>query len=75
MSKYTAPVVILVLMVLVAIGGGSLYFLVFSLASFPVIFRIGVVIATVIVIAILTAVFIQRIKEINGGEEDDISKY
>lgn len=75
MSKYTAPVIILILMIIAAICGGSLYFLVFSMPPFPAFIRVGVVIITITVIALLTAVFIQRIKEIHGGEEDDISKY
>ena len=74
-SKYIAPTVILLCTVLTAAGGGFLYYSVFKAAQLPAIFRIITVTATIGVTGILTAVFIQRVKEIRQGEEDDLGKY
>ena len=70
-----APIVIVILMILSAAAVGSLYFKVFSMAPFPVFFRIGALTVTAAVIGLLVAVLIQRVKEIQRGEEDDLGKY
>ena len=75
MKKYTAPIVILISMTVVAVLWGFLYFRIFSGPEFPGFVRLIVIIAAAVPIGLLTAAFIQRIKEINRGDEDDISKY
>lgn len=74
-KRYTAPIVVAVLMILTALAGGVFYFWIFSEAAFPAFVRVLTVAITLGVIGTLAAVLIQRLKEIQGGEEDDISKY
>jgi hypothetical protein len=41
----------------------------------PVIIKIIAVIVSIIITVVVIKVLIERIKEINGGEEDDLGKY
>lgn len=75
MKKYAAPIIILVILSVLAVLWGFLYFTIFSNLNFPPMMRFVVIIAAAVSIGLLTAAFIQRIKEINRGEDDDISKY
>lgn len=75
MGKYRAPIVILILMTIVFSLWGFMYLRIFSGPEYPGFVRIIIVITAIAVISLLTAVFIQRVKEISKGEEDDISKY
>lgn len=43
--------------------------------NIPNFIKIIVLIFSVIITAVLISVFIERVREINEGEEDDISKY
>ncbi len=64
-----------VIMTFSAAVSGFLYYRIFSLAEFPGFLRIGVIIVAAGSLAVLMAVFIQRVKEIKGGEEDDLGEY
>jgi uncharacterized membrane protein len=44
-------------------------------SDIPAIMKIAVVVISIAISAVMVAVFIERIKEIRSGEEDDIGKY
>ncbi|MDR1469309.1 MAG: hypothetical protein LBT00_08450 [Spirochaetaceae bacterium] len=46
-----------------------------SALNVPGIVKIAVVAASVAITAVTIAVLVERIKEIDGGEEDDLGKY
>ena len=71
MKKYIAPVIITVLMIL----WFFIYFGVIITLIENLLFKIIVGIIPVIFAGIMIFVFIERIKEIRSGEEDDLSKY
>jgi len=43
--------------------------------SIPYIIKIIIIVVSILVTLIIIKVLIERIKEINGGEEDDLGKY
>ena len=69
-GKMIAPIVITVIMIAYYV----LYFGVL-MSLLAGVWRVIVGIAPLIFSALTLGVCIERIKEINGGEEDDISKY
>jgi hypothetical protein len=70
-NKLIAPVIVTVAVALYVVG--------FAAAVFyfdpPVIVRIVFLAPPVIATGVMIYVLIERIKEINGGEEDDLGKY
>ena len=46
-----------------------------SKLSFPNLFKIMAFVVSIIITFLIIKVLIERIKEINGGEEDDLSEY
>ncbi len=71
-KKMAAPIIVALIVVLYYIG---IAVLIISIPEIPVIFRILMVVVPLILAAVMIGVLISRIKEIKGGEEDDLSKY
>ena len=67
-----APIIVAIIVVLYYIG---IAVLMISIPEIPIIFRILMVVVPLILAAVMIGVLISRIKEIKGGEEDDLSKY
>ena len=74
-SKSITPLIITIIMILVAIGGGTFYFTIFRQMPVSRLFLVGIVIATLGIIGAMIAVFIQRNKELEEENEDDYRKY
>ncbi len=70
-KKFIAPIIIGILLCIYYIG---IIFVMLSV-GFNGIFCIMLVLGLIAIIAILVYVVRERIHEIKGGEEDDISKY
>ena len=70
-KKIIAPVVVVVCITLYygVVAGVVVHF------ALPALVKIAVVLFSVLVTGAFIAVLIERIKEIQQGEEDDISKY
>jgi hypothetical protein len=70
-KKTVAPVIVTLIL--------SGYFLSIGLAFYkfnlPNSIKLTVVIASVILTAVIIGVLVERLKEIKGGEEDDLGKY
>jgi len=70
-KKTVAPVIVSLFL--------SGYFLSIGIAFFkfniPNSIKLSVVIASVILTAVIIGVLVDRLKEIKGGEEDDLGKY
>ena len=71
-KKMAAPVIVALIVVLYYIG---IAVLMIVTPGIPVIFRILMIGVPLILAAVMIGVLISRIKEIKGGEEDDLSKY
>lgn len=71
-KKMAAPVIITILMLIYYIGIAVLFL---TIDGIPVIARILMTVIPLLLAAVLIGVLISRIKEIKGGEEDDLSKY
>lgn len=71
-KKMAAPAVITVLFVVYYLGIAVAFFMV---PEIPVIMKIVFTVVPLGLAAVMVGVFISRIKEIKGGEEDDLSKY
>ena len=71
-KKMIAPAVITVLFVVYYLGIAVTFFMV---PEIPVIIKIVFTVVPLGLAAVMVGVFISRIKEIKGGEEDDLSKY
>lgn len=71
-KKMAAPIIVALIVVLYYIG---IAVLIISIPEIPAIFRILMVVVPLILAAVMIGVLISRIKEIKGGEEDDLSKY
>lgn len=71
-KKMAAPIIVALIVVLYYIG---IAVLIISIPEIPIIFRILMVVVPLILAAVMIGVLISRIKEIKGGEEDDLSKY
>jgi hypothetical protein len=71
LHKLVAPVIVTAAVVLYVVG--------FAAAVFyfnpPVLIRIVFLVPPVIATGVMIYVLIERVKEINGGEEDDLGKY
>lgn len=72
-KKMIAPVIITILVVLYYKGIAVLFTAIPDIA--PGIVKIIIVGTSLLLSGIMVATFIGRIREIKGGEEDDLSKY
>lgn len=71
-KKMIAPIVIAVIIIAYYVGIAVLFA---SVTSIPVIIRVLMIVVPLILAAVMVGVLISRIKEIQGGEEDDLSQY
>lgn len=71
-KKMIAPVVIALIIILYYIGI-AVFFV--KIPGIPAVIKILMVVIPLALAAVMTGVLISRIKEIRGGEEDDLSQY
>lgn len=71
-KKMIAPVIITILFVIYYFGIAAAFCM---LPEIPVIIKIAFTVVPLALAAVMIGVFISRIKEIKGGEEDDLSQY
>lgn len=71
-KKMIAPIVIAVIIIAYYVGIAALFA---SVTGIPVIIRVLMIVIPLILAAVMVGVLISRIKEIQGGEEDDLSQY
>lgn len=70
-KKFIAPIVISVLIIAYLIG----FVLLWESIPAPSFVKIIGIVIPIFFIGVIVYVLIERIKEIRGGEEDDLSKY
>ena len=71
-KKMIAPIVIATIFVLYYIGI-VVFFM--TIPGVPVIARVLLIVIPIMLAAVMLGVLISRIREIKGGEEDDLSQY
>lgn len=71
-KKMIAPIVVAVIIIAYYVGVAILFA---SVIGIPVIIRVLMIVIPLILAAVMFGVLISRIKEIKGGEEDDLSQY
>lgn len=71
-KKMIAPIVITIIILAYYIGI-AVFFM--TVPGVPAGFKIIMIVVPLILSAVMLGVLISRIKEIQGGEEDDISQY
>ncbi len=71
-KKMIAPIVVTILVLLYYIGMAALFVLVDGI---PLQMKALMLVIPVLLGAVMVGVLVSRIKEIEGGEEDDLSKY
>ena len=71
-KKMIAPIVIATIFVLYYIGI-VVFFM--TIPGVPAIARVLLIVIPIILAAVMLGVLISRIREIKGGEEDDLSQY
>jgi uncharacterized membrane protein len=71
LNKKVAPVIVAVCL----IGYYVISVVILARLNFPKIITIIALIVSAVIATVIIIVLIERIKEINGGEEDDLSKY
>ena len=76
MNRYVAPIVIAAIVIALVLGYAALlYFVIFGSANIDLVVKIVIAVVALLVIGAVVTVLIQRIREIQGGQEDDVSKY
>ena len=76
MSKYAAPTIVSLIVIGLVVGYATmLYFLINSTVDISLVIKIIIAAVSLFVIGATLAVLIQRIKELKGGKENDISQY
>lgn len=71
-KKMIAPIIIAILFIVYYIG---IAIVLMAVPGIPVAARILLIVVPLILAAVMLCVLISRIKEIKGGEEDDLSQY
>lgn len=71
-KKMVAPIVVALVVVLYYVGIAVLFM---TVSGIPAVVQALMVIIPLILAAVMIGVLISRIKEIEGGEEDDLSQY
>lgn len=71
-KKMIAPIVI-ALVIILYYAGIAVFFM--AVPGIPAMVKILMVVIPLILAAVMLGVLISRIKEIQGGEEDDLSQY
>jgi len=70
-KKTIAPVIVSLCLIAyyLAVGIALLKF------PIPIVIRITIIVASIVVPLVIVMVLVERLKEIKGGEEDDLGKY
>ena len=71
-KKMVAPIVIASIMIVYYIGV-IIFFM--AVPGIPTVVKLLMIVVPLILAAVMVGVLISRIKEIQGGEEDDLSQY
>lgn len=71
-KKMVAPVVIASIIIVYYIGA-AVFFM--AVPGIPTVVKLLMIVVPLILAAVMVGVLISRIKEIQGGEEDDLSQY
>ena len=71
-KKMIAPVVVALIMILYYVGA-AVFFV--KISVIPAVIKVLMVVIPLALAAVMIGVLISRIKEIKGGEEDDLSQY
>lgn len=71
-KKMTAPIIIASIIIAYYIGIAVFLMVV---PGVPAVIRVLMIVVPLILAAVMLGVLISRIKEIRGGEEDDLSQY
>ena len=74
-KKFIAPLAIVILASVVAVGYACIYLFILSQMNLSIIFNILILAIAIAVVGALITVLIQRIKEIKTEDENDLSKY
>jgi len=74
-KKIIAPLVIMLLASTIVIGYALLYLFIIKYTNLPAILNVLILSIVVLLVGALIAVFVQRIKEIQNEDENDLSKY
>ena len=74
--SYSAPITVALILIALVLGYVAfLYLAISGSLNTNLVVKIVVALVALLVIGALIVVLIQRIREIQGGNEDDISKY
>ncbi len=71
-KKMAAPIVIASIIIVYYIGMAAVFM---AVPGIPTTIKILMIVVPLILAAVMLGVLISRIKEIQGGEEDDLSQY
>lgn len=71
-KKMVAPIVITVLLVVYYLGAGILFLII---PDIPILAKVLMIVIPTLLAGVMVSVLISRIREIKGGEEDDLSEY
>lgn len=71
-KKMIAPIIIALLTILYYIGIAVFFT---TVSGIPAVVRILMIVVPLVLSGVMLGVVISRIKEIQGGEEDDLSQY
>lgn len=71
-KKMIAPIVIALIIILYYVGI-AVFFV--KISAIPAVIKVLMVVIPLALAAVMAGVLINRIKEIRGGEEDDLSQY
>jgi uncharacterized membrane-anchored protein YitT (DUF2179 family) len=75
MSKYVAPVLSALVVIVLAAGYAAFFFLVLQDAQVERVVMVIIAAVSAFVVIGVGIALVLRIREIKGGEEDDIGKY
>ncbi|GHV89465.1 hypothetical protein AGMMS50267_18250 [Spirochaetia bacterium] len=71
LNNLIAPIIVVICIAAYYIAIGTILIKI----NIPIIFKIMGLIVSVVITIILVIAFVERIKEVRSGEEDDIGKY
>ena len=75
MSKYVAPILSALVVVVMAAGYVVFFFIVLNGIDTSRLFKIVIIVISLFVVIGVSVALVSRIKELRGGKEDDIGKY
>lgn len=75
MGKYSGAILSALVVIVAAAAYATLFFLVLDEIEVVRAVRIGISVVSLLVVIGVTAALVSRIKELRGGQENDIGKY